>query len=372
MQTTSSPTSATPSSDYKALPFIGWSVLAVLFVVGGFASQATSRDNTTVFYQYSFAIGTIVIYAFLAGITLLLALPYEKTTEALGLNPFSWRWVGIAIGLIIGVLIVAAALEPILHGGQEQGLSPEEWDPDRAGAFLVNGIVIATVVPFGSFTTFRDTTGPDLVIRHNLYPAAPLNGNYLPSVSSGQALAAMEKTASALPPGFGYEWTDIAYQEKQAKLRGGLPKDNGLLSTGEPSFRSHLHLLRQGTTTIARHPQGYGLGNAGVTALRFDAPRRWSRRRRPPRMTGCTPTSRSSCRSSTRPGNLTPSAASRPTSPSASGRSESAWRTCASSRAWTGSAAPSRRPTTLSRWSAGCSTPCSPSSPATGHGCSTR
>jgi HAE1 family hydrophobic/amphiphilic exporter-1 len=73
------------------------------------------------------------------------------------------------------------------------------------------------IVPFGSFTTFRDTTGPDLIIRHNLYPAAPLNGAYLPSMSSGQALVAMEKTAArALPQGFGYEWTDIAYQEKLA------------------------------------------------------------------------------------------------------------------------------------------------------------
>jgi len=57
MQTTSSPTSATPSNDYKALPFFGWSALAVLFVVGGFASQASSGDNSTVFYDYSFAVG---------------------------------------------------------------------------------------------------------------------------------------------------------------------------------------------------------------------------------------------------------------------------------------------------------------------------
>ena len=73
------------------------------------------------------------------------------------------------------------------------------------------------IVPFGSFATFRDTTGPDLVVRHNLYPAAPLNGNYLPQISSGQAIATMEKLAAkALPSGFGYEWTDIAYQEKLA------------------------------------------------------------------------------------------------------------------------------------------------------------
>jgi membrane protease YdiL (CAAX protease family) len=130
-------------------------VLAALFIAGGFASQATASDNSTVFYQYSFAVGTIVLYAFLAGLTLLLGLPYPNTTGAIGLNPFSWRWVGIAIGLIIGVLVVAAALEPLLHGGKEQGLSPEEWEPDHAGAFLLNGIVVATVVPFTEELFFR-------------------------------------------------------------------------------------------------------------------------------------------------------------------------------------------------------------------------
>jgi CAAX protease family protein len=155
MQTTSSPTSATPSRDYKALPFVGWSVLAILFIAGGFASQASSGDNSDVFYQYGFAVGTVAIYAFLAGLTLLLALPYPRTTKAIGLNPFRWKWVAIAIGLIVGVLIVAAALEPVLHGGKEQGLAPDEWDPDRAGAFLVNGIVVATVVPFTEELFFR-------------------------------------------------------------------------------------------------------------------------------------------------------------------------------------------------------------------------
>jgi hypothetical protein len=155
MQTTSSPTSATPSTGYKAFPFFGWSALAVLFVVGGFASQSTSGDNSTVFYEYSFAVGTIVLYAFLAGLTLLLGLPFENTPAAIGLNSFSWRWVGIAIGLIIGVLVIAAALEPFLHGGQEQGLAPEDWQPDREGAFLVNGIVVSTVVPFTEELFFR-------------------------------------------------------------------------------------------------------------------------------------------------------------------------------------------------------------------------
>jgi membrane protease YdiL (CAAX protease family) len=190
MQTISSPTSATPSSDYKAVPFFGWSALAVLAVAVGFISQASSEDTTTLFYQYSFALETIVAYALIAGVTFLLALPYEKPAEAIGLNPFRWRWVGIAIGLIIGVLLIALALEPLLHGGQEQGLAPEEWEPDRAGAFLVNGIVVATVVPFTEELFFRG-----LGVR-----ALSFLGGIVAVVATGVVFGLSHGIPGALPP----------------------------------------------------------------------------------------------------------------------------------------------------------------------------
>ncbi len=53
------------------------------------------------------------------------------------------------------MLIVSVLLEPILHGGREQGLSPDEWQPEHAGAFLLNGIIISTVVPFTEELFFR-------------------------------------------------------------------------------------------------------------------------------------------------------------------------------------------------------------------------
>jgi HAE1 family hydrophobic/amphiphilic exporter-1 len=71
------------------------------------------------------------------------------------------------------------------------------------------------MVPIGAVTTFRDITGPYRVPRYNLYPAAELQGNTLPGFSTGYALAAMDKLAAdRLPDGFGYEWTELAYQEK--------------------------------------------------------------------------------------------------------------------------------------------------------------
>jgi membrane protease YdiL (CAAX protease family) len=156
MRTTSSPTSAAPSSDYKALPFIGWSVLAALFIAGSFIGREISADDTKdVFYDYGFAVTTIVWYALLLGLTFAFAIPYQRTPRALGLNPFRWRWVGIAVGLIIGVLILSVLLEPLLHGGRDQGLSPDEWQPEHAGAFALNGILVSTIVPFTEELFFR-------------------------------------------------------------------------------------------------------------------------------------------------------------------------------------------------------------------------
>jgi HAE1 family hydrophobic/amphiphilic exporter-1 len=73
------------------------------------------------------------------------------------------------------------------------------------------------MVPIGSVASFRDTTGPYRVMRYNLYPATEVQGSTLPGVSTGTALAAMEGLAGrVLPDGFGFEWTELAYQERQA------------------------------------------------------------------------------------------------------------------------------------------------------------
>ncbi len=65
---------------------------------------------------------------------------------------------------------------------------------------------------------------------------------------------------------------DLAFQIENARKHGRLPKGSGTLSTGDPSIRSHLRNLRDGLETVGRHPQGYGLGNAGATASRFKVP----------------------------------------------------------------------------------------------------
>ncbi|HEX2238200.1 MAG TPA: multidrug efflux RND transporter permease subunit, partial [Gammaproteobacteria bacterium] len=77
------------------------------------------------------------------------------------------------------------------------------------------------MVPLGSIAELRWTTGPDRVVRHNLYPAAEIQGNAVPGTSSGAALTAMEDVATkVLPHSFDFEWVDTAYQERMASNVG--------------------------------------------------------------------------------------------------------------------------------------------------------
>jgi hydrophobe/amphiphile efflux-1 (HAE1) family protein len=73
------------------------------------------------------------------------------------------------------------------------------------------------MVPLGSVATFSDTTGPYRVPRYNLFPAAEVQVGLARGFSSGQGIASIEHIVdNALPAGFGFEWTEIALQEKLA------------------------------------------------------------------------------------------------------------------------------------------------------------
>jgi len=73
------------------------------------------------------------------------------------------------------------------------------------------------MVPIGSVATFSNRTGAYRVPRYNLYPAAEVQVGLARGYSSGQGISAIEQIAQTrLPSGFGFEWTEIALQEKLA------------------------------------------------------------------------------------------------------------------------------------------------------------
>jgi len=79
------------------------------------------------------------------------------------------------------------------------------------------------MVPLGTLVTVKPTTGPDTIAHYNLYRAAEIAGDTAPGVSSGEAIAIMEELARQhLPPGMAYEWTGLAFQEKEAGSWAGL------------------------------------------------------------------------------------------------------------------------------------------------------
>ncbi len=72
------------------------------------------------------------------------------------------------------------------------------------------------MVPIGTVAQLKDATIPYRVPRYNLYPAAEVQGVAAPGVATGTALRRMEELAhQVLPPGIGFEWTEIAYQQEQ-------------------------------------------------------------------------------------------------------------------------------------------------------------
>jgi multidrug efflux pump len=72
-------------------------------------------------------------------------------------------------------------------------------------------------VPMGAVADIHFEAGPDRVSHYNVYLASDINSQGAPGVSSSQATAAMEKVLhDTLPNGFGYEWTDLTFQQKTA------------------------------------------------------------------------------------------------------------------------------------------------------------
>jgi multidrug efflux pump len=73
------------------------------------------------------------------------------------------------------------------------------------------------MVPLKAFAEVRPASGPLMVVRYNLYPAALVNGNPAAGVSSGQAIHTMEQVAERrLGPSMHAEWTEIALLQQQA------------------------------------------------------------------------------------------------------------------------------------------------------------
>jgi hydrophobic/amphiphilic exporter-1 (mainly G- bacteria), HAE1 family len=71
------------------------------------------------------------------------------------------------------------------------------------------------MIPLGTLVKIEPTVGPSLISLYNLYPSATIVALPAAGVSTGETMKLMEEIAgSTLPPGVGFEWTAMSYQEK--------------------------------------------------------------------------------------------------------------------------------------------------------------
>ena len=136
---------------------VAWWVLVGGLAVLAFSARASDEEPATdVLYRYDAAVFGGLFYLLILGIVLVIASGIEPR-EAFALrSPTSWAVAaGIAVGLLVSLLIVSALLEPVLGAGEEQGLDPTGWRPERAGAFALNAFVTAVLGPLVEEFLFR-------------------------------------------------------------------------------------------------------------------------------------------------------------------------------------------------------------------------
>ena len=106
-------------------------------------------------------------------------------------------------------------------GRQWQVYVQAEGDYRTEAANLGQFYVLNTssnMVPLAAVTSVRATQGPEFTMRYNLHEAAQINASAKPGYSSAQAMKAMEEVFNeTMPPGMGYDYMGMSYQEKKAQ-----------------------------------------------------------------------------------------------------------------------------------------------------------
>ncbi|MCK9516622.1 MAG: efflux RND transporter permease subunit [Ottowia sp.] len=121
-----------------------------------------------------------------------------------------------AIGTALGSAYVADfPNRGFLQRVTVQADAPKRMTPDDVLSLMMRNDQ-GQLVPLSTMVSARWVTGPMQLKRYNGYPSMSISGEAARGYSSGDAMAEMERLAAALPAGFGYEWTGISLDEKQA------------------------------------------------------------------------------------------------------------------------------------------------------------
>jgi uncharacterized protein len=131
-----------------------WFALIAFFIAIQYAGRSTGTQEADPLYKWSFAVGSVIQEAIFLLIVLAIA---GFSAERLGLRlpRLKWRAVGLVVGSFFAVQVFEFAYIALVHPGNEQGLTPDKWQPSHAAAYVANGAVVCTLVPFVEELTFR-------------------------------------------------------------------------------------------------------------------------------------------------------------------------------------------------------------------------
>ena len=135
---------------------LAWLTLVGAQILLNYSARATQgKTDRNAVYHWSTSLEGLLFYAIFLGIVLVIA--RGDTRELLALRaPRSWgRAIGIGAGVAVAVIVLEVALEPVLHAGREQGLTPKHWESAHTAAFAASFVVLALVGPFVEEATFR-------------------------------------------------------------------------------------------------------------------------------------------------------------------------------------------------------------------------
>ena len=190
---------------------VAWLVFVGAFIALAYASRAAGGEPADdVLYQYDTAAAGLVQYAIVLAIVLWITRgPKQRELLALRAPRSLGGAIGWSIAVIVAVYVVSGIAEPFLDPGEEQGLTPDTWQPDRAGAYAANFAVIAGVTPIVEELMFRGA-GYSLLARFGALAAILVTG-----VTFGLVHGLIEALVVLTAFGIGLAWlrakTDSVY-----------------------------------------------------------------------------------------------------------------------------------------------------------------
>ncbi|MEN5239635.1 MULTISPECIES: efflux RND transporter permease subunit [Pseudomonas] len=163
----------------------------------------------------------VILYAMMEGLA-------ESPQLRVQIDREQARALGVSFETINSTLATAfgsAVINDFTNAGRQQRVVVQAEQGERMTPESVLRLYAPNAsgeqVPFSAFVTTRWEEGPVQLVRYNGYPSIRIAGDAAPGHSTGQAMAEMERLVSELPPGIGYAWTGLSYQEKVSSGQAG-------------------------------------------------------------------------------------------------------------------------------------------------------